>query len=86
MAEETALKKEETDVDAATVRIYEVGYHIIPTVKEEDLEKIVGGIRTVVEKSGGSFIAEAAPALMRLAYPMWTKEGDKRVSHDRGYF
>ncbi len=86
MADKMTLEKGETDSDGATLRIYEVGYHIIPTVKEEDVEKIVGGIRSIVEKAGGSFIAEAAPALMRLAYGMWAKEGDKRILHDRGYF
>lgn len=76
----------DTDTDVGVLRIYEVGYHIIPTVKEEDVEKIVSGIRGVIEKAGGSFIAEGAPALTRLAYPMPTMEGDKHVEHDRGYF
>ena len=72
-------------------RIYEIGYHITPAAKEEDLEKIVGEIRTVIEKAGGSFIAEGAPALTKLAYPIAILEGGmagqgKRVEYDRGYF
>ena len=72
--------------DAAVVRIYEVGYHISPSAKEEDIEKIVAGIRSVIEKAGGSFIAEGAPSMMKLAYPMSAREGDKHVEYDRGYF
>ena len=69
-----------------SVRIYEVGYTLIPSVKEEEVERIVGAIRGEIEKTGGNFIAEGAPSMMRLAYPMSAKEGGKRVEHDRGYF
>jgi len=67
-------------------RIYEVGYHVKHSVAEESVEKVVAEIRTVIEKVGGNFIAEGAPAMTRLAYDMESKEGDKRVSYDRAYF
>ncbi|HEY4522307.1 MAG TPA: 30S ribosomal protein S6 [Candidatus Paceibacterota bacterium] len=74
------------DASDAIVRVYEIGYHIIPTVAEDGLEKIVGNIRSLIEQGGGSFIAEGAPALMRLSYGMGAREGDKKVEHDRGWF
>ncbi len=86
MAEEAVKEMNETGADPASVRIYEVGYHITPNAKEEDLDAIVGGIRSVIEKSGGSFISEGAPALTRLAYPMEVLEGEKHIEYDRGYF
>lgn len=75
-------------VSAVEPRIYEIGYHIVPTVKEEDLEKIVGEARSIIEKQGGSFIAEGAPALTRLSYTMkaLTGAGAKRIFYDRSYF
>lgn len=77
----------ETDAqDASLARVYEVGYHINPNAKEEDLDAVVGGIRSVIEKAGGSFIAEGAPVLTRLAYPMEILEGEKYTEYDRGYF
>jgi ribosomal protein S6 len=86
MADE-AMKAVENDAeDAAVTRIYEVGYHISPAAKEEDHEKIVASIRSVIEKAGGSFIAEGAPALTKLSYEIDVREGEKRVSYDRGYF
>lgn len=78
-----AKRDEENEV---VTRIYEAGYHIIPTVKEEDVEKVVAGIRAGVEKMGGTFIAEGAPSLLKLAYPMDKREGEKLVEYDRGYF
>ncbi len=86
MAEKTATTNETGIEDAGVVRIYEVGYHIVPTTKEEDLDKIVGSVRSIIEKSGGSFIAEGAPALTRLSYPMSIREGEKHLEYDRGYF
>lgn len=67
-------------------RVYEAGYIILPTVKEEDVEKVVTEIRSEIEKLGGSFIAEGAPSLMKLSYGMDKREGEKIVEYDRGYF
>jgi ribosomal protein S6 len=50
------------------------------------LEKQVGFIRAIIEKGGGSFIAEGAPGLQKLAYPMGAREGEKLIEYDRGYF
>lgn len=86
MAEETVQTIDTTAEDAATTRIYEVGYHIHPSVAEENVEKVVGEIRAFIEKAGGSFIAEGAPVLTKLSYNMDSREGDKWASQDRGYF
>jgi hypothetical protein len=48
-------------------RVYEAGYHVVPTVAEGDVEKVVASIRSVIEKLGGHFIAEGAPSLLKLA-------------------
>jgi ribosomal protein S6 len=72
------------------LRIYEIGYTIIPTVKEEELEKVVGTVRSEIEKAGGNFIAEGAPSATRLAYTIVTRsargEGAKKSEYDRAYF
>lgn len=82
------VENDASETDTAVLRIYEIGYHIIPTVKEEDIEKIVGEVRTVIEKAGGSFIAEGAPSLIKLSYAMKAHAGagDKKAEYDRGYF
>ncbi len=86
MAETTVVVDVENAEIADSSRIYEAGYHISPEVKEEDIEKVVSGIRGIVEKAGGTFIAEGAPILMRLSFPMYTRKGEKYVEHDRGFF
>jgi len=86
MAEAVIEKAQETDMESGLSRIYEVGYLVSPSVKEEDVEKVVALIRGEIEKNGGSFIAEGAPSLTRLAYEISTREGGKRMDHDRAYF
>ena len=94
MVDEAVIDAVETDsgagvdssADAQSVRIYEIGYLIVPSVKEEDLEKIVGAVRAEIEKAGGSFIAEGAPSMTRLAYAIALRVGDRTEEHDRGYF
>lgn len=67
-------------------RVYEIGYHVSSTTKEEEVEGVVAQVRSTIEKAGGSFIAEGAPSLIKLAYPIVGKEGGKASESDRGYF
>jgi len=85
MAESEVIERAEEAAETVS-RIYEIGYHISPSVKEEDLDTVIGGIRSAIEKEGGSFIAEGAPSLMRLSYAIEAREAGKKVDYDRGYF
>jgi ribosomal protein S6 len=76
----------ESSENEVVTRIYEAGYHIVPTVAEGDVEKVVASIRSEIEKLGGNFIAEGAPSLIKLAYGMDKREGEKHIEYDRGYF
>jgi ribosomal protein S6 len=81
-----AKKEVETSEVETILRVYEAGYTIVPTVAEGDVEKVVTGIRSEIEKIGGSFIAEGAPSLIKLAYSIDKREGEKHIKYDRGYF
>lgn len=84
MATETAAIPNEAA--ETVIRIYEIGYHISPAVKEDGIEKVVASIRGIVEKQGGNFIAEGAPSLTKLSYEISGQEGGKRIEYDRAYF
>ena len=79
------MAKENEEIEIIT-RVYEAGYHILPTVQEGDVEKVVGTIRAEIDKLGGSLIAEGAPNLIKLAFPMDKREGERHVDYDRAYF
>ncbi|MFZ2555965.1 MAG: 30S ribosomal protein S6 [Minisyncoccia bacterium] len=80
------MSETEQEKEQDLTRIYEVGYHIVPTVKDEDVEKVVGTIRSSIEKEGGSFIAEGSPSLVKLAYSIELRESEKYTAYDRAHF
>jgi ribosomal protein S6 len=66
-------------------RVYEAGYLIVPG-KENAVEEALAAVRAMIEKQGGSFIAEGAPSLIRLAYTISRREGEKRADYDTAHF
>jgi ribosomal protein S6 len=86
MAEAAVASMNETETESGLSRIYEIGYLVSPSAKEEDVEKIVSEIRKQIEEQQGSFIAEGAPSLTRLSYAIGAVEAGKRTEFDRAYF
>ncbi|HEU0080864.1 MAG TPA: 30S ribosomal protein S6 [Candidatus Paceibacterota bacterium] len=74
----------ETDKTAGTV--YEVGFHIVPTVSPENLPKEVDAIKAVLAKNGAVTISEEFPKLRALAYQMIKAVGPARHRCDSAYF
>lgn len=82
-----ATKKTVTEEkEAGRARVYEIGYHILPTVEGEKIEQVVQNIRTVVQEAGGNLLAEGAPQEMRLAYTMYINNQGKNTAYDRAHF
>jgi ribosomal protein S6 len=67
-------------------RVYELGYHMVSTLTEEELLKEVDALRGAISELGGNFITEGEPALMDLAYTMYIGEGGKNTKYDKAYF
>ncbi|MDE2116923.1 MAG: 30S ribosomal protein S6 [Patescibacteria group bacterium] len=74
----------ETAKTAGTV--YEVGYHIVPTVSPENLPREVDAVKAALEKVGATMIAEEAPKLRPLAYTMIQAVGSARHRFDTAHF
>jgi ribosomal protein S6 len=86
MAEANVTILPEISADEMVLRIYEIGYHVSPATKEEEVEGVVAQVRSMIEKAEGRFLAEGAPSLIKLAYPIMGKAGGKASESDRGYF
>lgn len=67
-------------------KIYEVGFHIVPTVAEDDLGVRVTAIRDVIEAHGGKLIADEYPKHMELSYSMVKVASNKRATYHSSYF
>lgn len=70
----------------ALPQVYEVGFHIIPTIAENDLGVEVTRVRDIIEAAGGRMIADEYPKHIDLAYPMVKITSNKRAIHHSAYF
>lgn len=75
MSEETLNKK-----------IYEIGYHVMPNLSEEELAKVVEGIKSNLAAEGAEIIADQYPSAMNLAYPITKEIENKNREFTSAYF
>ena len=73
--------------------VYEVGFHIVPTVAESDLGSVLEKIRAALAKgdlpdgkAGAEIIKEEFPAKKALAYTVERSVTGKREKYNESYF
>ena len=66
--------------------LYEVGYHLLPTVTEEEVGAEVARVREAIESRGGSVVSEEWPKSTQLAYDISHYKERSRSSYDAAYF
>lgn len=64
-------------------KLYELGYHIIPIVPEDELGAEVSRIKDIVETHGGVFATDEMPKRVELAYPIAFVPALKRGAETR---
>jgi len=67
-------------------RVYELGYHMVPTLTEEELQKEVEALRNAITELEGTIVSEGEPERMELAYTMIINDGGKNTKYDTSYF
>lgn len=66
--------------------VYELGYHLLSIMSEEDVAKFVGSMKDKITSLGGEIISDQYPSLMKLAYQMIKEIDNKKVKFDSAYF
>jgi len=64
--------------------VYEVGFHVAPTVGDEGVASVVDSIKTAL--GDAEIISEQFPQKMKLAYTIVRSETGKREKSDDAYF
>jgi ribosomal protein S6 len=77
-------KEKDENLDEA--QIYEVGFHILPTVAEEKLPEAALKIKDAIAQSGGDVISDEFPKLRILAYEIKKRIETKYISFNKAYF
>ena len=80
-----------TDSSGATpreesLRVYEVGYLLLPSIPEEKLPEEVTRLKTIIADLGGQVISEEDPKLRDLTYEMTKPIGTRNERFNEAYF
>jgi ribosomal protein S6 len=67
-------------------RIYELGYHLVPTIAEENIQAASKAVRGMVERISKGIIAEENPVFIDLAYTIVKTVDHKNKRFDNAYF
>jgi len=79
------MKEELTQKDEQS-KVYEVGFHLLPTIAENSIAEEVSKIKSVVEKNNGVFVSEGVPQMTNLAYTITKAISGKNQKFDSAYF
>jgi ribosomal protein S6 len=78
---------EDVDMDESLdPRVYELGFHIIPAISEEEAPKEAAAIKEFIKQNGGVVISEEAPKHVELAYAMFRTEAGKKEKFEAAHF
>lgn len=67
-------------------RVYELGYHLVPTLAEEQVPQASDAVRGMIEGISGSIIAEEKPVFIDLAYTIIKVVNHKNKRFEEAYF
>jgi len=67
-------------------RIYELGYHLVPTLSVEQIPEASGAVRGMIERISKEVIAEELPVFIDLAYTVVKTIEHKNKRFDQAYF
>lgn len=79
------VESEDLDSDLDP-RVYELGYHIVPAISEEEAPREALAIKDFIKENGGTVISEEAPKHIELAYAMYRTEGGKKEKFEAAHF
>lgn len=66
--------------------VYEVGYHILPTIEESEVGAETEKIRSAIGENQGIIVSEEAPKIMTLSYEISKNINSKKQKFNRAYF
>src|SRR5574343_509906 len=83
MSKEQQIDHTEQDTES---KVYEIGFHFVPTIAEDEVAVQFSHLKSLIEKRGGQFIAEEMPKLKDLAYIISQTVKGQKKKHSSAYF
>ncbi len=66
--------------------IYEVGFHLIPSLGEDEVKIAVDGVHSMLKRYSAEIMGESFPQRMTLAYRIERSVSSKREKYSEAYF
>ncbi len=67
-------------------KVYELGYLLVPTIKEEDVPVTYGNLKELIVSFGGEVVMDEMPKMTNLAYEMLKVVSNVRNKFNTAYF
>ncbi len=80
------IKGENEAPEGGNSKVYELGYLLVPTIKEEDVSLNYGNLKELVASLGGEIISDEMPKIITLAYTMQKVTSNVRQKFSTAYF
>jgi len=74
------------DIDETRTNVYEVGYHLLPTLSEEAVTPAVQELMSLIKAENGTFVGDRFPSKIPLAYAIAKRVNGKLTNFDSAYF
>lgn len=74
------------EIEKSEPKVYELGFHLVPTIAEDAVEKEFDAVKAMVSKVGGEFISEGKPELINLTYSMSKVVKAIKSNYSKAYF
>jgi len=81
-----AENTETSEMNDSDSRIYEIGFHVVPTVTEEEVVFVANTVKDLIESAKGAIIMDQNPSLMDLAYSIDHIVANKKSIYNSAYF
>src|SRR3989338_5817560 len=67
-------------------KVYELGYLLVPSIKEEDVPVSYGNLKELILSLGGELVSDQLPKIITLAYSMQRVTANIRSRFSTAYF
>ena len=84
--QEVENKDEKEMLEDSNSKVYELGYLLVPTIKEEDVPINYGNLKELVISFGGEIITDEMPKMINLAYSIQKVTSNVRNKFNTAYF
>ena len=68
------------------LKVYEVGYLLLPVIEDSKIQEESLVIRDIIEKNEGQFLSEGSAEMISLTYPMSKLISGRKQKFDNAYF